>query len=344
MIKEVFHPTEINNLTDKNLKNKIIKNNDSDLDIVNKKKIEKKLSLEEMYKDIKHNHEIWIQEKQQIKQQIETALDEFKEMIRNQDALITEGIHFSRKLLEKAEYSLERPQKNIPHPFDIVKKMEPSLLLNFIQNEQPQTIALILAYLDPKKASIMLQNLFDDVQSEVVRRIATMDRTSPDILREVERVLEKKLEALPSEDNTIAGGIENIVEILKLVDQSSEKSIIEALEKDDPDLAEEIKKQIFVFEDIVMLDDNAIQKLIREVDTQELKKALISADTEVQGKIFQNMSERAATMLKEDIKFMGPIRIKDVEESQQKIISTIRRLEGSGEIIIDRSSKNDLEV
>ena len=159
---------------------------------------------------------------------------------------------------------------------------------------------------------------------------------------EVERVLEKKLSTLSSEDYTAAGGVESIVEILNLVDRSSEKQIIESLEEDDPDLAEEIKKRMFVFEDIVMLDDRAIQKVLRDVDTQELSKALKSVDAEVQDKIFKNMSKRAAAMLKEDMEFMGPVRLKDVEEAQQRIVSTIRRLEDSGDIVIARAGEDEL--
>ncbi|MCL2270241.1 MAG: flagellar motor switch protein FliG, partial [Treponema sp.] len=178
----------------------------------------------------------------------------------------------------------------------------------------------------------------------VARRIATMDRTSPEVLREVERVLEKKLSTMSSEDYTAAGGVENIVEILNLVDRASEKQIIEALEDEDPELAEEIKKRMFVFEDIVMLDDRAIQKVMREVDSQELAKALKSVDTEVQDKIFKNMSKRAATMLKEDMEYMGPVRLKDVEEAQQKIVSIIRHLEDTGEIVVARSGEDEMVV
>ena len=157
-------------------------------------------------------------------------------------------------------------------------------------------------------------------------------------------MLEKKLSTLSSEDYTAAGGVESIVEILNLVDRSSEKAIIESLEEEDPDLAEEIKKRMFVFEDIVMLDDRAIQKVLREIDTQEMSKALKSVDTEVQDKIFRNMSKRAASMLKEDMEYMGPVRLKDVEEAQQKIVSTIRRLEDAGEIVIARNGEDELVV
>jgi flagellar motor switch protein FliG len=215
-------------------------------------------------------------------------------------------------------------------------------LLNFIQQESPQTIALVLAYLEPAKASVILASLPNDIQSEVVRRIATMDRTSPDVLREVERVLDKKLSTLSSEDYTAAGGVPNIVEILNLIDRASEKSIMESLEEENPELAEEIKKRMFVFEDIVTLDDRAIQKVLREVDQQDLPKALKAVDTEVQEKIFRNMSKRAAAMLKDDMEFMGPTRLKDVEESQQKIVAVIRRLEDANEIVIARAGEDEL--
>ena len=281
----------------------------------------------------------------------DAVLREFQDLIKAQNFITSGGIDFARELLEKSLGSqkaidiINRLTSSLQvRPFDFIRRTDPAHLLNFIQQEHPQTIALILAYLEPNKASIILQHLPDEIQSDVARRIATMDRTSPDVLREVERVLEKKLSTLSSEDYTAAGGVESIVEILNLVDRSSEKSIIESLEEDDPDLAEEIKKRMFVFEDIVMLDDRAIQKVMREVDTQELAKALKAVDTEVQDKIFRNMSKRAASMLKEDMEFMGPVRLKDVEEAQQKIVSTIRRLEDSGEIVIARSGEDELVV
>ncbi|NLK60923.1 MAG: flagellar motor switch protein FliG [Treponema sp.] len=281
----------------------------------------------------------------------DAILQEFQDLMMAQNFITTGGIDYARELLEKSVGSqkaidiINRLTSSLQvRPFDFIRRTDPAHLLNFIQQKHPQTIALILAYLEPVKASIILQNLPDDIQSEVARRIATMDRTSPDVLREVERVLEKKLSTLSSEDYTAAGGVESIVEILNLVDRSSEKSIIEALEDEDPDLAEEIKKRMFVFEDIVMLDDRAIQKVLREVDTQELAKALKAVDTEVQDKIFRNMSKRAAGMLKEDMEYMGPVRLKDVEEAQQKIVSIIRHLEDTGEIVIARSGEDELVV
>lgn len=281
----------------------------------------------------------------------EKVLLEFKEMMMAQDFITSGGIDYARELLEKSLGSqktidiINRLTSSLQiRPFDFIRRTDPTHLLNFIQQEHPQTIALILAYLEPEKASIILSSLPHEAQSDVARRIATMDRTSPETLREVERVLEKKLSTLSSEDYTSAGGVGSIVEILNRVDRSTEKTIIESLEEEDPELAEEIKKRMFVFEDIVLLDDRAIQKVLREVDQQELGKALKAVDNEVQDKIFKNMSKRAATTLKEDMDFMGPIRLKDVEEAQQKIVSVIRKLEEQGEIVVARSGEDEMVV
>ncbi|MDR2094937.1 MAG: flagellar motor switch protein FliG [Treponema sp.] len=283
--------------------------------------------------------------------QKDAILQEFQELMMANQFISTGGIDYARELLEKSLGSqkaidiINRLTSSLQvRPFDFIRRTDPTHLLNFIQQEHPQTIALILAYLEPKASSTILQNLPQEVQSDVARRIAKMDRTSPEVLREVERVLEKKLSTLSSEDFTAAGGVESIVEILNLVDRASEKYIIEQLEDEDAELAEEIKKRMFVFEDIVMLDDRAIQKVMREVDSQELAKALKSVDTEVQDKIFRNMSKRAAGMLKEDMEYMGPVRLKDVEESQQKIVSIIRHLEDTGEIVVARSGEDELVV
>jgi len=284
-------------------------------------------------------------------EQKDAILQEFQELMMANQFISTGGIDYARELLEKSLGSqkaidiINRLTSSLQvRPFDFIRRTDPAHLLNFIQQEHPQTIALILAYLEPNKASIILQNLPHEVQSDVARRIATMDRTSPEVLREVERVLEKKLSSLSSEDYTAAGGVESIVEILNLVDRASEKQIIEALEDEDPELAEEIKKRMFVFEDIVMLDDRAVQKVMREVDSQELAKALKSVDSEVQDKIFKNMSKRAASILKEDMEYMGPVRLKDVEEAQQKIVSIIRHLEDTGEIVVARAGEDELVV
>ncbi|MDR3277096.1 MAG: flagellar motor switch protein FliG [Treponema sp.] len=282
-------------------------------------------------------------------EQKDTILAEFQELMMANQFISTGGIDYARELLEKSLGSqkaidiINRLTSSLKvRPFDFIRRTDPAHLLNFIQQEHPQTIALILAYLEANKASIILQNLPHEVQSDVARRIATMDRTSPEVLREVERVLEKKLSTLSSEDYTTAGGIQDIVEILNQVDRASEKQIIEALEDEEPELAEEIKKRMFVFEDIVLLSDKDIQRIMREVDQQDLSKALKNMDTEVQDKIFHNMSKRAAAMLKEDMDYSGPMRLKDVEESQQKIVSIIRHLEDNGEVVIARSGEDEM--
>jgi flagellar motor switch protein FliG len=279
------------------------------------------------------------------------VLQEFQEMMMAQEFISNGGIDYARDILERALGTqkaidiVNRLTSSLQvRPFDFIRRTDPSHLLNFIQGEHPQTIALILAYLDPQKAALILSGLSHQVQADVARRIAQMDRTSPDVLREVERVLERKLSTLASEDFTSAGGIDSIVEVLNNVDRGTEKIIIEALEEEDPELAEEIKKRMFVFEDIVLLDDRSIQKVLREVDTQDLAKALKGVDAEVQEKIFRNMSKRAASLLREDMDFMGPVRLRDVEESQQKIVNIIRKLEDAGDIIVARAGEEELVV
>lgn len=281
----------------------------------------------------------------------ERVLQEFQELMMAQEFITRGGIDQARSILEKALGTqkaidiVNRLTSSLQvRPFDFVRRQDPAQLLNFIQNEHPQTIALILSYLDATKSALILSSLPHQIQADVARRIAKMDRTSPEVLREVERVLERKLSTLSNEDFTIAGGIEAVVEVLNNVDRGTEKSIIEALEEEDPELAEEIKKKMFVFEDIVLLDDKAIQKTLRELDNQDLAKALKSVDTEVQEKIYRNMSKRAASLLREDMEFMGPVRLKDVEEAQQKIVNIIRKLEEEGEIVVARAGEDELVV
>jgi flagellar motor switch protein FliG len=261
------------------------------------------------------------------------------------------GIDYARELLEKAlgaaraEAILARLVSTLKaRPFSFARKTDPNQLLNFIQNEHPQTIALILAYLNPEQAGMILSALPPETQVDVAKRIAMLDRTTPEILKEIEDTLEQRLSAFAIEDYTMAGGIDSAVEILSLVDRTTEKTILDALEEDDPELAEAILKRMFVFEDIITLDDRAIQKVLREIDTRDLALALKTASEEVAGRIYKNMSKRAADMLKEDIEFMGPVRLRDIEEAQQKIVSTIRRLEEAGEIIISRGGEDEIVV
>lgn len=281
----------------------------------------------------------------------EKVLEEFYQICLAQEYIAEGGISYAKEILEKAlgtQKALEvinRLTVSLQvRPFDFVRKADPSQLLNFIQGEHPQTIALILAYLRPNQASAVLSALPQEKQADVARRIATMDRTSPEIIKEVERVLEKKLSSLITEDYTSAGGIQAIVDILNSVDRGTEKHIIETLEIEDTDLAEEIKKRMFVFDDIVTLDSRSIQRFLREVDNNQLALALKGSSEEVQKIIFANMSKRLVEMIKEDMEFMGPVRLRDVEEAQQKIVNIIRKLEDAGEIVISRGGGDEIIV
>jgi len=281
----------------------------------------------------------------------EKVLEEFYQICLAQEYISEGGIGYAKDILEKAlgtEKAMEIINKLTVslqvRPFDFVRKADPSQILNFIQSEHPQTIALILAYLKPQQAAVVLSSLPQEKQADVAKRIAQMDRTSPEIIKEVERILEKKLSSLVIEDYTATGGLQAIVDILNSVDRSTEKYIMETLEIEDSDLAEEIRKRMFVFEDILQLDNRSIQRFLREVDNYQLAVALKGATEEVQNIIFNNMSKRLVEMIKEDIEFMGPVRLKDVEEAQQKIVNVIRKLEDAGEIIISRGGGDEIIV
>jgi flagellar motor switch protein FliG len=281
----------------------------------------------------------------------EKVIDEFYEICLAQQYIAEGGIGYAKELLEKAlgaEKAVDVISKLTAslqvRPFEFVKRADASQLLNFIQDEHPQTIALILSYLSSTQASAVIGSLAPDKQADVAKRIAQMDRTSPDVIKEVERVLERKLASLVNQDYTIVGGVDSIVEILNTVDRGTEKHIMETLEIDEPELADEIRKKMFVFEDILSLDDRAIQRVLRDVDNNDLSVALKGANEEVQNAIFNNLSKRLAAMIKEDMEFMGPVRMKDVEEAQQKIVNIIRKLEDSAEIVISRGGGDEIVV
>ncbi len=279
------------------------------------------------------------------------VLDEFYEVCLAQQYIAEGGVNYAKELLEKALGS-EKAREVIGkltaslqvRPFEFIRKTDASQLLNFIQDEHPQTIALILSYLSAGQAATIIAALAPEKQADVAKRIAQMDRTSPDVIKEVEKVLEQKLSSLVNQDYTIVGGVDSIVEILNTVDRGTEKHIMESLEIEEPELADEIRRKMFVFEDILSLDDKSIQRVLREVDNNELAVALKSANEEVQTVIFNNLSKRLAAMIKEDMDFMGPVRLKDVEEAQQKIVNIIRKLEDSGEIIISRGGGDEIVV
>ncbi len=285
------------------------------------------------------------------KEDKEGIISEFHDLLVAKEFISSGGIDYAKEILEKALGNqkaidiINRLTATLQvKPFDFIRKTDPSQLLNFIQSEHPQTIALIIAYLAPDQAAAILSALPPERQADVARRIAIMDRTSPEVIREVERLLERKLSAVVSEDFTSAGGLQNIVEILNRVDRTTEKTIMESLEIQDPEMAEEIKRLMFVFEDIVQLDDRAIQQVLREVDSKDLALALKGASEEVSAKVQRNMSKRAADMLKEEIEYMGPVRLRDVEDAQQRIVNIIRKLEEAGEIIVARGGGDEIIV
>ena len=281
----------------------------------------------------------------------EDVLNEFYQICLAQQYIAEGGIGYAKELLDKA-LGEDRAKEVITkltaslqvRPFEFVRKTDPSQLLNFIQDEHPQTIAMILSYLTSAQAALVIGALPPEKQADVAKRIAMMDRTSPDVIKEVERVLEKKLSSLVNQDYTIVGGVDAIVNILNTVDRTTEKHIMESLEIEEPELADEIRKKMFVFEDILLLDDRAIQRVLRDVDNADLGVALKAANEEVQNVIFKNLSKRLAAMIKEDMEFMGPVRMKDVEEAQQKVVSVIRNLEDSGEIVISSGGGDEIVV
>lgn len=284
-------------------------------------------------------------------EQQEEIIEEFHQMLVAQNYITDGGIEYAKEVLERAlgtQKALEiinRLTSSLQvRPFDFIRKADPSQLINFLQKENSQTIALIMTYLNADQSASLLSSLPPEKQVDIAKRIATMDRTSPDVILEVEKVLEKQLASVVTDDYTNVGGIQAVVEILNNVDRGTEKNIIEALEVDDPELAEEIKRRMFVFEDILILDNRAVQRTLREVDTQDLTLALKGASEEVQDKIFSNMSKRQSEMIKEDMEYMGPVRLRDVEEAQQRIVNTIRKLEDAGEIIISRGGGDEIIV
>ena len=281
----------------------------------------------------------------------DSVVDEFYQICLAQQYIAEGGIGYAKELLEKAlgsEAALQVIGKLTSSlqvkPFEFVRKAEASQLLNFIQDEHPQTIALILSYMSASQASQIISGLPQERQADVAKRVALMDRTSPDVIKEVEKILESKLASLVNQDYTIVGGVDQVVEILNSVDRGTEKHIMETLEIEEPELADEIRKKMFVFEDILLLDDKAIQRVLRDVENSDLALALKGSNEQVQNAIFNNLSKRLAAMIKEDMEFMGPVRMKDVEEAQQKIVNLIRKLEDSGEIIISRGGGDEIIV
>lgn len=304
----------------------------------------KEEEIEQLTLDIASLRKVTEEEKKYV-------FDDFKTMFVASDYITQGGIDYAKEILEKAlgtQKAFEIINKLTSslqvRPFDFIRKADPAQLVNFLQNENVQTIALVLTYLHPEQAAKILSNLPPEKQVEIAKRIAMMDRTSPEVIFEIEKVLEKQLASVVMEDFTNAGGVQAIVNILNNVDRTTEKNILEVLEMENPELADEIKRRMFVFEDIITLDNKTIQRILREVDNQDLVLALKGSSEEVKNKIFSNVSKRQAEMIQEDLQYMGPVRLRDVEEAQQKIVAIIRKLEDAGEIIISRGGGDEIIV
>lgn len=287
----------------------------------------------------------------QVKPEVRNKiLEEFMDMNEARNYISQGGLEYARNVLTKA-LGNKRAKEIIDtvsevtqqrRPFQIARKTDAQQLLNTIMNEHPQTIALILCYLQPDKAASILSGLPEELQTEVADRIATMSRTSPLVIEQVEKILEKKLSSVVGEDLASLGGVSSLVDILNQVDRGTEKVILEELEKDKPDLADEVRNSMFVFEDIILLDNTSIQRVIREVENSDLALALKGASEDVSDIVFKNVSKRAGENLKDDIEFMGPVRLVEVEQAQQKIVGIIRRLEEAGEIIVARGGDDGI--
>ncbi len=279
-------------------------------------------------------------------------VEEFYNMALARQYMRAGGIAHARSLLERAlpadeaGYVLSVIEHEVyKKPFSFLAKTDAENLLTFIQDEHPQTIALILSYIHADKASEILSSLPPNKQIEVVSRIANMDNTNPEVIKEVERGLEMRLSGIVSQTFQRVGGVETVAEMLNLADRATEKGILEALEGQDPDLVEQIRRLMFVFEDILLVNDKGIQQVLKEIDNEELALALKTASEELRDKIFRNMSDRATQLIKEDMEYMGPVRVSDVESAQQKIVDVVRRLEDSGELIISgRGAEKEMIV
>jgi flagellar motor switch protein FliG len=264
---------------------------------------------------------------------------EFRQMVIAQEYIAVGGLDYAKEVLEQALGSakaleiIKKVQRSMEiRGFNVLKKLDTEQLLSFMQKEHPQTIALVLTQLEPEQAASILGNLPVDLRNDVMYRFATMDRVSADYIKEVERVLESRVEFNAS-GNQI-GGVKMAAGILNQVGQTVEKSVLTSLSQRDPELASEIKNLMFVFEDILLLDDRSIQRVLKDVDMKELSLALKAGSDELKNKILDNVSERAATMIKEEMEFMGPVKLRDVEKSQQKIVDIVRKLDEEGEIVM----------
>ncbi len=275
----------------------------------------------------------------------EAVFEEFYEMIKAQEYISLGGIDFAKELLQnalgdvRAMEIIKKVQRLLQvKGFNVLKQVDSTQLLTFIQKEHPQTIALVLTQLEPIQAANVLGELPEDIRNDVVIRFATMERVSQEMINTVEQILEERIDF--SQQGTQFGGVKAAAEIINMVGSTIERAILEAIATKDPKLATEIKNLMFVFEDILYLDDRTIQKILRDVDQKDIAMALKAVNDEVQSKIFKNMSERAAAIIKEEMEFAGPVRLRDVEQAQQNVLDVIRKLEELGEIQLTKGGED----
>ena len=280
------------------------------------------------------------------------VLEEFVHMATARQYGLDGGIGYAKNLLHKPLGS-QRANEIIDmlhqiqqreRPFAIARKADPQQLYNLLINEHPQTVALVMCYLQPEKAALVLSSFPEEMQADIAERIGTINRTSPAIISKIEKIMENKLSNILDTNTEAVGGVKALVDILNSVDRTTEKNILSDLETKQPELADEVRANLFTFEDIVSLDRASIQRVLREVDNQDLVMALKGASEEVANVIFDNLSKRAAEMLQEDLRFLGPVRLSQVEEAQQRIVAIIRRLDEIGEIIIGRGEQDSIIV
>jgi len=281
----------------------------------------------------------------------EQIVSEFYEMCLAQKFITEGGIDYAREILEqavgpdRAEEMIRKLSSSLQvRPFDFIRRVDSTQILNVIHNEHPQIIALVLSYIEPKQSAQIIASLPPERQTEIIARISNMGSTSPEYVKEAERILERKVTSMGYTENIIVGGIDTIVEIINSLDRSSEKNILESLDISDSELADEIRKRMFVFEDIAKLNNVTVQRVLREINNADLAVALKMATEDVTRTIFSNISKRLQEMVKDDMDVMGPVRVRDVEEAQQRIVNVIRKLEDEGEIVVARGEGDDLIV
>lgn len=281
----------------------------------------------------------------------EQIINEFYEMCLTQKFITEGGIDYARDILEqaigadKAEEMIRKLSSSLQvRPFDFIRRVDSTQILNVIHHEHPQIIALVLSYIEPRQSAQIIASLPSERQTEIISRISNMGSTSPEYVKEAERILERKIAQMGFSENVMVGGIDTIVEIINSLDRSSEKNILESLDVNDAELADEIRKRLFVFEDIAKLNNQTVQRVLREINNQDLAVALKMATEDVTKTIFSNISKRLQEMIKDDMEVMGPVRVRDVEEAQQRIVNVIRKLEEEGEIIVARGEGEDLIV